>query len=135
MDIQEFIHGVEGLRSNLLKQARHYLNDADDAEDAVQETLVKLWVVRDRVAEASKMRNMAVVVCRNVSLNMLRDKRQTVSIDGTWEVASHAIRRYNWRNGRDGYGCNVASGRSQTSNGQCSGCAMWRICSMRISPR
>lgn len=75
MDIQEFIHGVEGLRSNLLKQARHYLNDADDAEDAVQETLVKLWVVRDRVAEASKMRNMAVVVCRNVSLNMLRDKR------------------------------------------------------------
>ena len=53
MDIQEFIHGVEGLRSNLLKQARHYLNDADDAEDAVQETLVKLWVVRDRVAEAS----------------------------------------------------------------------------------
>ncbi len=90
MDIQEFIHGVEGLRSNLLKQARHYLNDADDAEDAVQETLVKLWVVRDRVAEASKMRNMAAVVCRNVSLNMLRDKRQTVSIDGAWEVASHA---------------------------------------------
>ena len=83
MDIQEFIHGVEGLRSNLLKQARHYLNDADDAEDAVQETLVKLWVVRDRVAEASKMRNMAAVVCRN-------DKRQTVSIDGAWEVASHA---------------------------------------------
>ena len=90
MDIQEFIHGVEGLRSNLLKQARHYLNDADDAEDAVQETLVKLWVVRDRVAETSKMRNMAAVVCRNVSLNMLRDKRQTVSIDGAWEVASHA---------------------------------------------
>lgn len=88
MDIQEFIHGVEGLRSNLLKQARHYLNDADDAEDAVQETLVKLWVVRDRVAEASKMRNMAAVVCRNVSLNMLRGKRQTVSIDGAWEVAS-----------------------------------------------
>ena len=52
MDIQEFIHGVEGLRSNLLKQARHYLNDAEDAEDAVQETLVKLWVVRDRVAES-----------------------------------------------------------------------------------
>lgn len=90
MDIQEFIHGVEGLRSNLLKQARHYLNDADDAEDAVQETLVKLWVVRDRVAETSKMRNMAAVVCRNVSLNMLRDKRQTISIDGAWEVASHA---------------------------------------------
>lgn len=90
MDIQEFIHGVEGLRSNLLKQARHYLNDADDAEDAVQETLVKLWVVRDRVAEASKMRNMAAVVCRNVSLNMLRDKRQTISIDGAWEVSSYA---------------------------------------------
>ena len=48
---------------------------------------MKLWVVRDRVAEASKMRNMAAVIRRNVSLNMLRDKRQTVSIDGAWEVA------------------------------------------------
>lgn len=40
MDIQEFIHGVEGLRSNLQKQARHYLNDADDAEDAVPRRLL-----------------------------------------------------------------------------------------------
>lgn len=135
MDIQEFIHGVEDLRSNLLKQARHYLNDADDAEDAVQETLVKLWVVRDRVAEASKMRNMAAVVCRNVSLNMLRDKRQTVSSMGHGRWPRTPIRRYSWRNGRDGNGCNVISERSQTSNGQCSGCVMWRICSMRISPR
>lgn len=134
MDIQEFIHGVEGLRSNLLKQARHYLNDADDAEDAVQETLVKLWVVRDRVAEASKMRNMAAVVCRNVSLNMLRDKRQTVSIDGAWEVASHANPEIQLeeREGRQRLQRNI---QALTDKQRAMLCAMWRICSMRISPR
>lgn len=81
MEIQEFIHHAEGLRSYLLRQARHYLENPDDAEDAVQETLVKLWMARDNITDASKMKNMAVVVCRNVSLNMLRKMPDTIPID------------------------------------------------------
>lgn len=81
MEIQEFIHSVERLRGDLLRQARRLLESEDDAEDAVQETLVKLWMLRDRIQNASKMRNMATVVCKNVSLNMLRDVRQPVPIE------------------------------------------------------
>lgn len=81
MEIQEFIHSVEKLRGDLLRQARRLLESEDDAEDAVQETLVKLWMLRDRIQNASKMRNMATVVCKNVSLNMLRDVRQPVPIE------------------------------------------------------
>lgn len=83
MEIQEFIHTVERLRGDLLLQARHLLDSEEDAEDAVQETLVKLWVLRERIPDASKMRNMATVVCRNVSLNILRDARQSVPIETT----------------------------------------------------
>lgn len=81
MERQAFIHGVERLRSDLLRQARHYLGSTDDAEDVVQETLVKLWMAKERIADASKLRNMAAVVCRNVSLNLLRRAECSIPIE------------------------------------------------------
>ena len=88
MEKQEFVNGTERLRDGLLKQAMHYLGDGSDAEDAVQETLLKLWTVRERIADATKMQHMASVVCRNVSLNMLRDARCKVQIDKVGNVAN-----------------------------------------------
>lgn len=88
MEIRDFIQGVDELRSHLLRQARHYLDSADDAEDAVQESLLKLWMAKDRITDRSKMRNMAAVICRNVSLNMLRDARPFLSIDDAPAVAT-----------------------------------------------
>ena len=88
MELQEFIHSVERLRGDMLRQAGHYLDNPDDTEDAVQETLVKLWMVRDRLPDASKMRNMAGVVCRNVSLNMIRDRKQAVPIDSASNIVT-----------------------------------------------
>lgn len=88
MEIQEFVNGAERLRDGLLKQAMHYLGNGSDAEDAVQETLLKLWTVRERIADATKMQHMASVVCRNVSLNMLRDARYNVQIDKVGYMAN-----------------------------------------------
>ena len=88
MEIQEFVNGAESLRYGLLKQAMHYLKDGSDAEDAVQETLLKLWTVRERIADATKMQHMASVVCRNVSLNMLRDARCNVQIEKVGYMAN-----------------------------------------------
>lgn len=87
MEIQEFIHSVERLRSDLLRQAMHYMDSTEDAEDAVQETLVKLWMARDRIEDAIKMRNMASVVCRNVSLNMSRGSKSFIPIEQVGSVA------------------------------------------------
>lgn len=81
MEIQEFIHSVEKLRANLLRQAKHVLHNEDDAEDAVQETLVKLWMVSDKISDATKLRNLASVICKNVSLNMLRSAKEQISIE------------------------------------------------------
>lgn len=91
MEIQEFIQGVSELRDGMLRIANHYLNSRDDAEDAVQDSLLKLWMARDRIADRQKMRNMAAVICRNVSLNMLRDNRPSIPLD---EVPSIALPCY-----------------------------------------
>ena len=63
MEIHEFIHSVERLRGDLLRQARRLLDSEDDTEDAVQETLMKLWIMKERILNADKMRNMATAVC------------------------------------------------------------------------
>ncbi len=89
MELREFTYCVEDLRSNLLKQAMHYLNDADDAEDAVQDTLVKLWIVNDRISDSSKLRNLATVICKNVCLNLLRNHKQSLPIEDAGTVAEY----------------------------------------------
>ncbi len=90
MELQEFIDAAENYRCSLLGQAKHYLRDLDNAEDAVQETLVKLWLAKDRIANEAKMRNMASVVCRNVCLNMLRQSKCHVTIEGAEAVVGES---------------------------------------------
>lgn len=97
MEIQEFVNGAESLRGGLLKQAMHYLMNDSDAEDAVQETLLKLWIARERIADVAKMQHMASVVCRNVSLNMLRDARQNVRMESLEYITMQTIRKAGWR--------------------------------------
>lgn len=48
--------------------------NADDAEDAVQDTLLKLWGVRDRIADETHFHNLALSVMRHTCLNLLRSR-------------------------------------------------------------
>ena len=60
------------IRADLMAVALSLLPGADDAEDAVQDTLLKLWAVRERVVDARHFRHLALSIVRQVSLNMLR---------------------------------------------------------------
>ena len=62
------------------RQALAYLNDTDDAEDVVQETLTKLWQMRDRIDDADKMVHLASVIVKNTSLNVIRNRKNSVEI-------------------------------------------------------
>ena len=81
MKDKEFEHIAPVLRQRSVDTARSLGLDADDAEDVVQETLLRLWTARERIADYDKMRNMASVVCRNLALNMLRDAPPHCTID------------------------------------------------------
>ena len=60
------------VRADLMAVALALLPGSDDAEDAVQDTLLKLWAVRERVVDAPHFRHLALSIVRQVSLNMLR---------------------------------------------------------------
>ena len=82
MEQTEFEHIVADIRPRLLRQAVALLADDEEAEDAVQDTLLKLWQLRFRFVDGERMRHFAMVVVRNTSISVLRKRKlQPVSID------------------------------------------------------
>ncbi len=76
MEQIEFEHHVSSLRPWLVSYARRYHVAGGEGEDAVQETLVKLWQLRDRITGEDHMRRLALVVLRNISISMLRNQQR-----------------------------------------------------------
>ena len=54
-EIAEFEQSVGQLREQLVRTAKGFLHDADLAEDAVQETLMRCWIVRDRLGNIGEL--------------------------------------------------------------------------------
>lgn len=54
----------------------------DDADDVAQETLLKLWFLRHRLDRYASIDALARVIARNLSLNMLRNRRNVIAVDG-----------------------------------------------------
>ena len=72
MERQEFEIWIGRMRHQLLAEATRLLGDADDAQDAVQETVLKLWSIRSRIEEYHSIDGLAVVIVRRLSLNRMR---------------------------------------------------------------
>lgn len=81
MELKEFTETVSKIRAQILRTALCYLSSPDDAEDAVQETMTILWVRRNSIPHPDKMLHFATVVVRSVSIDMLRKRKRTFSLD------------------------------------------------------
>jgi RNA polymerase sigma-70 factor (ECF subfamily) len=79
MNATEYQHEAQRLRPQLQAEARRYLQDADEAEDVVQDVLLKLWLMREEVA--LPMDALAKVLVRNRCIDRLRRLRPTIDID------------------------------------------------------
>ena len=70
-----FTDVVTRLRPQLMSLARGILHDDEEAADAVQDALVSLWRMGDRVQQATEAERLAMRITRNVSLN--KQKRRS----------------------------------------------------------
>lgn len=75
------------MREKLLYLAQKFLVDGQDAEDAVQEVLLKLWHTRDNLLNYDNVAAFATTVLKNHCLDRLKTKNRTESLD-----ESHTIR-------------------------------------------
>ena len=76
MDDQTYISLVPAVRRVVMREAGRYLADEDDAADAAQEVMLRLWQLRGELSdEKKKLCAYAAVICRNLCLNKLKAKR------------------------------------------------------------
>lgn len=68
------------IRDKLFKTAYRMLEDRDDAEDAVQETLIRLWNLRDNLEKYNSLTALAITVIKNHCIDKirLRDRNEPI---------------------------------------------------------
>lgn len=68
------------IRDKLFMTAYRMLEDRDDAEDAVQETLIRLWNLRDNLEKYNSLTALAITVIKNHCIDKirLRDRNEPI---------------------------------------------------------
>ena len=78
MDRQNFEQVVPELRLKLLKIALFYLTDEEEAEDVVQDTLLKLWMTRSSINDGKAgMEALGTTIAKNLSIEGLLARAHT----------------------------------------------------------
>lgn len=77
------------MRPALLRMAVRYMENSDEAEDVVQDALLKLWFLREKLDQYRSVEALAIVVIKHLCINRLRgvriekvDLNQGISIGG-----------------------------------------------------
>lgn len=70
------------MRDKLVGYAQRLTEDHSDAEDVVQEAMLKLWNIRDQLHEYRSIEALAVKITHNLCMDAWRKKRtKVISID------------------------------------------------------
>ena len=88
MNKEDFQQAVHTLRPQITALAMHYLADQDDAEDAVQDALIRMWQMHEQMHPP--IDGLAKVLTRNICIDMLRRRHTTHAPDLAEEADNEA---------------------------------------------
>jgi RNA polymerase sigma-70 factor (ECF subfamily) len=80
MEIEKFRSVLIPLRSQLMNIAKNILDDADDAEDAVQEAYLRLWKIRAQLDSHPNIVGYALQTVKNISIDRYRQITNNVQV-------------------------------------------------------
>jgi len=75
MGQEEFKKKVVPLRENLLFYAQRILKNSEEAEDVVQEVMLKMWYIRDELDKYNNVGALSVTITKNLCINHLKTSR------------------------------------------------------------
>ncbi|WP_442787504.1 RNA polymerase sigma factor [Flavobacterium suncheonense] len=75
MNQQEFINIISPFKDKLFRMAKRLLVSTEEAEDATQEVLVKLWNNNEALSRYSSVEAFAMTMTKNYCLDQLKSKR------------------------------------------------------------
>lgn len=90
-----FRNDVLPLKDELFRLALRITLSREDAEDIVQDTLMKVWKRRDSWDNIESIKAYSLTICRNLSLDHLRlHENQNLHIDSLEEQTQHSSNPY-----------------------------------------
>ena len=82
MEQHRFEIEAKRMRPTILRMATHYTEDTDEAEDVVQEVLLKLWFLRERLSQYRNIDALAMVITKHLCINRKRGQHiSTVTLE------------------------------------------------------
>ena len=80
------------LKNELYRMALRITMNAADAEDVVQETMMKVWNRRDQWNQIDSIEAFCLTICRNLSLDKVRRMdNQTQSLHAAYDPKDHGV--------------------------------------------
>lgn len=86
MEIEKFRAIVLPQRQKLLAMATKMLANSEDAEDVVQETLLKMWVVKDTLDSHPNVSGYAMQTIKNSCINRLSQNKYNILLEDKLEI-------------------------------------------------
>jgi len=84
MEEISFKNDVLPLKDKLFRLALRITSNREEAEDIVQDTLIKLWNQRNEWSAIRNMETYSMTVCRNLALDAInKSERHNISLDET----------------------------------------------------
>ena len=84
MEEISFKNDVLPLKDKLFRLALRITSNREEAEDIVQDTLMKLWNQRNEWSAIRNMETYSMTVCRNLALDAIsKSERHNISLDET----------------------------------------------------
>lgn len=81
MELQEFKSKVLPLKDRLFRIALGMLKSTEEAEDTLQDVMVKLWDKRERLSSYNSIDALAVTITKNQCFDRLKSKKHKNQID------------------------------------------------------
>ncbi|MGK4567440.1 RNA polymerase sigma factor [Flavobacterium sp. 3HN19-14] len=75
MNQNEFVNLINPFRDKLFRLAKRLLVSTEEAEDATQEVLVKLWNKNESLGNYNSVEALAMTMTKNYCLDQLKSKR------------------------------------------------------------
>lgn len=97
MELETFKITVLPLRKKLINISWRMMEDKSDAEDIVQETFLKLWLIREKLDGYNSVEALAIQVAKNLALDKLKRHRpegpdiETLSLDSGYRSPAEQL--------------------------------------------
>ncbi|MDR0748548.1 MAG: sigma-70 family RNA polymerase sigma factor [Tannerellaceae bacterium] len=105
MELDRFKITALPLREKLMNISLRMLGEKADAEDVVQEALLKLWHIRDKLNGYNSVEALAVMVAKNLALDKLKARRPVVEAADLWMLDSGEKSPAEWLEQQDAVAC------------------------------